>query len=532
MMGRCYAWPARLRPFWLVGAASACGHVIHGPPAESMQPSPTLSRVTVLATGSVAGVIEPCGCVKDQLGGLDRFATAVKQSRTGDGLLLTTGSLFFPRVEVPAGELPELVARGKALAKCLAALGAFAWVPGRADTDVDASVVMELAQLANLHPVPSLHQSAGPANSGDCAVQVVRGTRVGVCGYADASAAPATTALSARLTEQLQYLNGQHANLKIALLDMQPGLALRAIERVPGFQLMVLGGPSDLIVEDTVGAEPQLIGNTLVVQPPNHLQGLTRVNFNIRAGQFEFADGTGLGRDAERTQLAARIQELTERLAEWKQQNQNARLLQARAADLERLNARVAELSKPLAVPKGSYFTVAALAVGTQFAGDPSVHNSLNALGRSINDSNRVKFASRKAPPAAPGQATYVGVGECERCHEEPAKVWRSTRHSHAYQSLVNAEREFTLECVGCHVTGYEQPGGSSVTDVAGLKNVQCENCHGPGSIHAATSKKEDIQRKPDRNLCARRCHHSPHEAANWSFEAALPKILGKGHGQ
>ena len=44
--------------------------------------------------------------------------------------------------------------------------------------------------------------------------------------------------------------------------------------------------------------------------------------------------------------------------------------------------------------------------------------------------------------------------------------------------TLTTQFKEFNLDCVGCHVTGYGRPGGSTVTHVEKLKDVQCEACH------------------------------------------------------
>ena len=63
--------------------------------------------------------------------------------------------------------------------------------------------------------------------------------------------------------------------------------------------------------------------------------------------------------------------------------------------------------------------------------------------------------------------------------------MWDKTRHAHAYETLATQFKEYNLDCVSCHVTGYEQPGGSSVTHVDKLNDVQCEFCHGPSSRHA-----------------------------------------------
>src|SRR5262249_31401781 len=104
------------------------------------------------------------------------------------------------------------------------------------------------------------------------------------------------------------------------------------------------------------------------------------------------------------------------------------------------------------------------------------------------------------------------------------------TQHALAYPTLSSQHKEFNLDCVGCHVTGYEKPGGSTVTHVADLENVQCEVCHGPGLRHAQNpADKTALPTLPARTLCAQ-CHHQPHVKADWSVDESWKKIVGPGH--
>lgn len=81
----------------------------------------------------------------------------------------------------------------------------------------------------------------------------------------------------------------------------------------------------------------------------------------------------------------------------------------------------------------------------------------------------------------------FVGSEVCQRCHQPEYQQWLTTGHAKAWQTLVDAKKEATPECIGCHVVGYKQPGGFQTGDDAvKLANVQCENCHGMGTTHEA----------------------------------------------
>jgi hypothetical protein len=118
----------------------------------------------------------------------------------------------------------------------------------------------------------------------------------------------------------------------------------------------------------------------------------------------------------------------------------------------------------------------------------------------------------------------------CSSCHAGARQVWNGTSHAHAYAVLSSQFKEYNLECVGCHVTGYEQPGGSTVTHVDKLENVQCEICHGPGSKHVdSPSDSTLIVSRPGTSTCLS-CHHPPH-VEEFDAVAKMKEILGPGHG-
>jgi hypothetical protein len=74
-------------------------------------------------------------------------------------------------------------------------------------------------------------------------------------------------------------------------------------------------------------------------------------------------------------------------------------------------------------------------------------------------------------------------------------------------------EAELAYECGACHTTGYANwPPGGTPEDLPGavgiwaLPGVQCEACHGPGSLHAANPPAVDMEIVRDSALC-QDCH-------------------------
>jgi hypothetical protein len=141
------------------------------------------------------------------------------------------------------------------------------------------------------------------------------------------------------------------------------------------------------------------------------------------------------------------------------------------------------------------------------------------------------KAHGQDCPAPAKGQAGYVGSAACLDCHPDPATVWEASKHHHAWETLEAVGKQHHLNCTGCHVTGWQKPGGVCRLDkVAGREDVGCESCHGPGSKHVDAPGPTTIVGKPGEAVCVT-CHNrenSPH----FDFATYLPRILGPGHGR
>ena len=82
----------------------------------------------------------------------------------------------------------------------------------------------------------------------------------------------------------------------------------------------------------------------------------------------------------------------------------------------------------------------------------------------------------------------YLGVDVCARCHNDLMPRFILSRHFRAMQTLRARGEEGNPACIRCHTTGFGRPTGYDVeTEAAGapyLQGVQCEACHGPGTLH------------------------------------------------
>jgi hypothetical protein len=98
----------------------------------------------------------------------------------------------------------------------------------------------------------------------------------------------------------------------------------------------------------------------------------------------------------------------------------------------------------------------------------------------------------------APG-STFVGAETCRSCHPNTFAKWKSTKHAHAFEALLDDPKpntQYDVECVSCHTTGFEYDSGwRSAEATPQLKGNQCENCHGPASKHVAEPDNAEYRR-------------------------------------
>ena len=151
---------------------------------------------------------------------------------------------------------------------------------------------------------------------------------------------------------------------------------------------------------------------------------------------------------------------------------------------------------------------------------DPEMIEWYEEYNREVEDLFFASLEARKNQNTE--KRVYATEQACETCHSDEHEVWSKSRHSRAYETLSRVNKAFDPECLKCHVTGLDQPGGFiSEVDTPKLQNVQCEVCHGPGLDHASNPQPGFGENA--RQAC-KLCHvknHSP----RFDFSKYWPKI-------
>lgn len=125
----------------------------------------------------------------------------------------------------------------------------------------------------------------------------------------------------------------------------------------------------------------------------------------------------------------------------------------------------------------------------------------------------------------------YVGSQACMGCHIKEYQVWASSRHAHAFSTLVKAQKSEDAECVACHVLAADQDGGFvSIKDSPEFANVNCENCHGPRRNHitnptmSSPSKGSEKASARDYEAACKTCHQGAH-SPDFNYQEYWKKI-------
>lgn len=524
----------------LLSACDGCRPPQTTAPNEAKAPETPTARLYLVS--DLAGALEPCGCVKDQLGGMDHFGALVGESRGSAYATVSAGPLFFMDVELEEKKKAQEIAKAKTIATSLKSVGLAGFSPGKNDWAAGRAVLDELRDASGA-PILAANVQP-PASATSWVVKEVGGLKIGLVGVAapdksekgkpleGVTSTPATDAVK----EAASAARKAGAQAIVVSAAVGRGEAKRIADTNPDVLAIVVGSTGATGEANTEAAPAERIGNVLVIETGNHLQTVGVLDLFVRdapkEGPVEFADASGIDRIRKREELSRRIDELRTKIAAWESDKSvDPKDVAARKADMTKLEAERDALEKAPPPASGSFYRYAMREIRQKLGADETVKAQMLAYYKKVNEENKEAFKDLVPPPPPKGQPRYVGVEACESCHEEPKKVWDGTAHAHAYATLTKEFKEYNLDCVSCHVTGYDKPGGSTVTHVSDLKNVQCEVCHGPGELHAKAPEKVHTPiPKPSAELCLA-CHHPPH-VHTFDAKAKMAEILGPGHGK
>lgn len=125
--------------------------------------------------------------------------------------------------------------------------------------------------------------------------------------------------------------------------------------------------------------------------------------------------------------------------------------------------------------------------------------------------------------PRGESAPSFVTSAACSQCHVAQYLKWANSPHAHATDPLPPRAVEFEASCLDCHATGAKPATAADKSETARLQSVQCEQCHGPGSNHAAKPGK-GYGRVADMKIACGSCHTSE-TSPEFELQAAWAKI-------
>jgi hypothetical protein len=533
----CIAMRAWILVAVLAVVAGACRQ--SEPASAAAVPKRARPTLRLVALTDVSGYLEPCGCQSKLLGGIDRAAAKLNALRADrvPVLFVAAGDLLFGAP--PEGATAETDAttqetwKAETLVEIFDRLGLVAATPGHRDLGFGAAELERMIGRSKFAWLPAKPEAANAPEAVASKLTQAGNIQVGIVGVST-FAGPGAELPSERvkvLTQHAQSevdkLRAAGARVVIGLLSSDQRTGRRLTQGLKGLTFAVQAG-----LDDAATPAPAKNGEAALLRAGRQGQGMLVVDVYLH-GQAPFVDVSEWTLTEKRTDLQGRITELTQRVQAWERDPKVDK------AGVDEQRARLARLAEELArlqptaadADQANAFRAAYVPLSLEQPKDPQITGLLGDYDSRVNEHNRVAFADVKPKPASPGAPSYVGSATCQSCHSGAYSWWSKHAHGRAYATLEHAHKQFNLSCVSCHVTGYGRPGGSSVVQNAGLTNVGCESCHGPGSLHAKqpTAAEHKLTRDPAESVC-KQCH-TPDHSDLFEFQSYVARLRAKGHG-
>lgn len=504
----------------------------------------------LFAISGLKGYTEPCGCTLDiMLGGIDRIVRYLDEARAlypASGLV-DAGDLLFEHAEYEEAQKPQERARVDVITAALQRLKPQFTVPGERDFALGATFYLDALKKAGIEPrAVNLSISGNPLNGAQDLV--LDGQRLQLIPVVDPELYKDIPDLKADAPEAgLQAALAQPGPYDARILVAHGGLAFVKAQLTahPALNFGIVGhNPRETDQSDPAGQ-----GHTL--EPYDQGRYIGVLKLYPHAGDSSFANAQQ-GSKAEVENIEKQIGHVNDSInrlpvAANGEESPMLANLKKRLADLEQ--RRETLKTGAIHVPEDeSAFLWRTIPMEPTLAVDPGMEDVRKAYNKSLKTLSL--SVERTIQKPAQGQATYIGTPECATCHAPAHEFWKTMAHAKAWETLEQRDKEFDQTCIGCHVVGYEKPGGSVVGQVQyedtiqgpngaeirfqkDLRDVGCESCHGPGSLHrfapvGADGQPQHILKGSGVDTCMQ-CH-VPEHSPRFNYDTYIQRITGEGH--
>ena len=463
---------------------------LKAPPTEQPLPSGKVVKprdVTIALVGEVRGELEPCGCPTLPWGGFERRATQLtklREASPGPVFHIDAGDTLVKGFATQRAD--KLEERASEVLRLSEMVGVDLWVVGA--SDLMAFPASELVTVDGPPRISATWQTTtGALLLAPSTVLERDGLRLGVIGL---SAAPSTdSGLTQRdpVEAARSALAGLPEDLDwiVAVSNLDEDDAAKVADEVRGLSVIL----------STRGSEYD--------SPELNRTPLTPVIETPDRGRYLQVLHARLGSSPDERLL------LHPEPPRWR-----ARLSSVRRGEADSLDE------------EGSGRNLA-LVNTVPLSADLDEMGPVRARLERYQERRRIDAATRAETPS-PHTASYASSGSCVNCHSDEFARWTLTKHAKAWITLVRRGETDNPECVGCHTTGYGEPGGLgelTESNVRRFKGVQCEECHGPMGGHPSDP---DVTASPVTRESCLKCHDEAN-SPEFDYETYLSRASCQG---
>ncbi|HCC53597.1 MAG TPA: hypothetical protein DEQ20_01515 [Desulfobulbaceae bacterium] len=479
------------------------------------------------------------------MGGLPKKAQQLVELREKkNGVLsLDSGALLFKDKKIPPEQVPQLTATAQGIIAAYNLMSFAAVGVARQDLAAGLAYLLSIQQKSDFPWLSAnlVSRTQGKLYFKPHTLLNMAGMNIAVIGLTNDQGD--NTLLSEKdnavilpwtnvLPKEITRLKGR-ADMLILLSSLPASENKKIAEKHPEIHLILQSGNTS----GNLG--PERINNTLITQVEQQGKsvGILEAHWNAQTKRWgdSGAEKLLLERKNEMDRLAwqiGRYRKNGEPKLVLKDQpdmlaGYEALLAQFKKLEQETSRLTVARNTRNINQHQASSFSNRFEAMRKELPDNPAVRTIVEATTSEVNRLGKLAAKARAMAYTKQGQMAfpenYAGSTSCQNCHAPQFKNWLNTRHASAYDTLERKGQQFNTKCLPCHVTGVlNQAGEIALSLHKDLRQVGCENCHGPASQHAAKPQSaRPLQ--PTKDTCLR-CHTTDHDD-KFIFPEALARL-------
>lgn len=466
--------------------------------------------------------LAPCGCPGSPSGGMGKRTTLIRTLRTlVPGVLVLEGPTSLSRavlgIEQVGGEERR---RARTVLDALALSRPTAFFPGQADLEV--LPLRELSARAAALGLPLIATNLAPGTPGvqDRLVVERGGRRALLLGLIGAPR-------SAEQADAVPLVDAPAAVARILSDEASRGTVDLVVLFTDAENRELTGWREASLDVDIWFVPPGIRRAGRYTREPDRLivraEPLGRAFRRVDVA-FSGPEGRGLveGDEFALIELAKaerqHVQQTVERRAALMDGAADAALAELQRGLAEAKHRRGVSLRRANGPTKGHRVAVTDLLIHPDLPMDGQVVAVLEAFNE---DRLGALAATMAANPQAPRGRTFEGMDTCTECHAAEFAQWGRSPHASAWKTLRDAGQTRNPDCLGCHTTGFAEPGGwIDPRQPTALFNVQCEACHGPMDLHTSQAQKRAVKADPGVPVTEATCVrcHDPANSPKFDF--------------